>query len=269
MPENIQQSDQLNISKRKKRIAWNKGKKGEWKISKEHLQAIINANKGRSPANKGKHPTEETIRKLCESHKGKIPWNKGKTISEETKKKIGESVKKKLADKEVKEKMIHARKGRTPNKGKHHTEETKRVMSNNCPWKGQHISEQHRLNMCHPKKNSRKWRQKQPTKPEQKIINVILNYNLPFMFTGIKCPTKELKCKPDFMSIERKLIIEVFGNFFHKNSVYFPNIEQSDEKRLSYLRRKGWKNLVLWEEEINSSSDEQLYLKILRFINEN
>lgn len=43
----------------------------------ETLKKAWEANKGRTPPNKGKHPSEETKRKLSESCKGRTPPNKG------------------------------------------------------------------------------------------------------------------------------------------------------------------------------------------------
>lgn len=42
-------------------------------------------------ANKGKHCSDETKKKLSDAHKGQIAWNKGKKLSEEHKKKISEA----------------------------------------------------------------------------------------------------------------------------------------------------------------------------------
>ena len=68
----------------------------------------------------GKHPSEETRKKMSEANKGennpqfgKLPWNKGKCLSEETRKK-----------------MSGSKKGKNhPFFGKHHSEKTRRKMS--------------------------------------------------------------------------------------------------------------------------------------------
>lgn len=97
--------------------------------------------------NKGKHPSEETLRKLSESHKGQVAWNKGlkgqpgpnkgRHWSEETKRKISETLKGNQNAKghhqiseEARKKLSEARKGKPgPNKGRHWSEETKRKIS--------------------------------------------------------------------------------------------------------------------------------------------
>lgn len=87
--------------------------------------------KGRPSWNKGKHPSDETRRKMSNAKKGKPAWNKGKTgfvsprkgkhLSEETKKKLSESHKGK-GHPWSKGKPSH-------NKGKPMSEEQKRKIS--------------------------------------------------------------------------------------------------------------------------------------------
>ena len=76
--------------------------------------------------NKGKHPSEETKKKLSEV-------KKGKKMSEETKKKLSEAHKGKHHTDEARGKMSEAHKGQIPwNKGKHtqpKSDETRRRMS--------------------------------------------------------------------------------------------------------------------------------------------
>ena len=100
--------------------------------SEETRMKLSESHKGQIPWNKGKHGlySEETRMKLSESHKGQIPWNKGKLgwcegskngmygkhHTEESKRKMSESSKKQIG----------------PHNGfygKHHTEESKRKMS--------------------------------------------------------------------------------------------------------------------------------------------
>ena len=102
------------------------------KLSEEHKQKLINANKGRKRTEeekekdrvahlgekngmygrKGKlHPsygkrlTEEQKKKLSESLKGHIPWNKGKKLSDEHKLKVSIATKKAMQRPEVQEKL--------------------------------------------------------------------------------------------------------------------------------------------------------------------
>ena len=105
---------------------------------------------GNGGANKGKHPSEETRRKLSEAKKGKTPWNKGKMMSDEMKKKLSESTKGKHLSEETKRKMSEARKGHLGYwLGKHRSEETRKKMSEaqkgrQSSMKGKHRSEDFR-----------------------------------------------------------------------------------------------------------------------------
>ena len=84
---------------------------------------------GNGEANKGKHRSEETKKKLSESHKGNRPseetrrkmseMRKGKKHSEEWARKISEANKGRKLSEEHRRKLSEAKKGKTPwNKGK-------------------------------------------------------------------------------------------------------------------------------------------------------
>lgn len=71
-------------------------------LSEDTKRKISGALKGISPSNKGKHPSEETRRKLSEA-------KKGRKQSEETKRKISESHKGKIVSEETRRKISEAR----------------------------------------------------------------------------------------------------------------------------------------------------------------
>ncbi len=136
------------------------GTLGGWNLSKDAKDKISKANKGRklseevrnnmSKRNKGKKLSEESKRKISKSRKGCIPWNKGKTgiYSENTLKLISAGSKGRKASEETRMKMrgnknAHGGKGKKKNfsleglerirkarLGKHHSEETKKKISN-------------------------------------------------------------------------------------------------------------------------------------------
>jgi uncharacterized protein YlaI len=89
----------------------------------------------------GKHPSEETKRKISDAEKGKH-------LTEETKKKISIANKGKRCSEETKKKMSNAQKGgKNHNYGKHLSEETKKKMSEakkgeNHPFYGKHHTEE-------------------------------------------------------------------------------------------------------------------------------
>lgn len=49
------------------------------------------------------------------------------------------------------------------------------------------------------------------------------------------------KC-PDFKHVNKKKLIEIFGDFWHK--------EEDAEKKINYFKKYGYECLVIWESEI-------------------
>lgn len=70
-------------------------------LSEDTKRKISGALKGISPSNKGKHPSEETRRKLSESKLGRV-------LSEDAKRKISESHKCKIESEETRRKISEA-----------------------------------------------------------------------------------------------------------------------------------------------------------------
>ena len=103
----------------------------------EHYTHSEQTRKKLSIANTGKHPTEETKRKISNSLKGENHINYGKHLSEETRNKIKIANTGNKLTEEQKRKMSESLKGRTSwNKGKKLTEEHKRKLSE--AHKGKH-----------------------------------------------------------------------------------------------------------------------------------
>lgn len=107
--------------------------------TEEHKRRISEAKMGKPNPRKN----QEHIDKLAEANKGKTPWNKGKTLSEDVRRKMSESHKGKPGrpqSEESKRKISEANTGkkRTPEQlaahiermtGRKHSEETKQKMS--------------------------------------------------------------------------------------------------------------------------------------------
>lgn len=84
-----------------------------------------------------------------------------------------------------------------------------------------------------------------PTSPEIVLIEIIKENKLLFDYTG---NAKVWICKfnPDFFNKKEKLIIEIFGDYWHNKK----DIKERDKKRLETYSKYGYKTLIIWEHEL-------------------
>ena len=107
---------------------------------------------------------------------------------------------------------------------------------------------------------------KRPTAPEQSLIKIIKENNLPFNYVGdggIWLRGKHHSFNPDFLSKNPKHIIEVFGNYWHNRE----DMKKRDEERLQTYSKYGYKTLIIWEHELKKNQQEILN-KINKFMGE-
>ena len=90
---------------------------------------LSNANKGKPSWNKGKKMSKETRMKLSVSHIGKATWNKGIKMSDEQRRKLSEAHRGKKLSESHRLSILKYVSNNPPMLGKHHTEETKRRLS--------------------------------------------------------------------------------------------------------------------------------------------
>lgn len=90
---------------------------------------LSNANKGKPSWNKGKKMSKETRMKLSVSHIGKAIWNKGIKMSDEQRRKLSEAHRGKKLSESHRLSILKYVSNNPPMLGKHHTEETKRKLS--------------------------------------------------------------------------------------------------------------------------------------------
>ena len=105
---------------------------------------------------------------------------------------------------------------------------------------------------------------KKPTKPERRIIKLIKKNNLSFYYVGrgeIWFRGKNNIFNPDFIHKSRKLIIEVFGNYWHN----LPDRKKLDKVRLRTYKKYGYKTLIIWESYILENIEDKVLEKILNF----
>jgi len=113
--------------------------------------------------------------------------------------------------------------------------------------------------------------QRSPTKPEKLLNDIIKKHNLPFKFVG------DGKFMihgfiPDFVECKgRKLVIEVFGDYWHNPKERKIKYNYTEEGRKFIYSKYGYKTLVVWEHELVKNkygaklSKEQIVDKIKEF----
>jgi very-short-patch-repair endonuclease len=86
-----------------------------------------------------------------------------------------------------------------------------------------------------------------PNKIEKRLISIIDKNNLPFKYVGdgqIWIGSKN----PDFISLNEKKIIELFGDFWHTQKVRC--FEETENGRKEHFLKYGYKTLIIWEHEL-------------------
>lgn len=97
-----------------------------------------------------------------------------------------------------------------------------------------------------------------PNKKE-KLLNKLLQLNFPnqFKYTGNGKFWIE-HFNPDFVCNPSKKIIEMFGDYWHRNT------QERDKKRLKAYKKYGFSTLIIWEYELKNK--EKVINKIKEFV---
>lgn len=227
--------------------------------------------KGCCSSFKGKHHTEENKKILSykqrghhnspstEFKKGLAPWNKGvKWWTEEIRKQQVESKKGTHSSPKTEYKKDDLRLvGNKVNIGRKHTKEWKVKQSERFKilWKNKsfrkNMSEKMNVHWQNPEYRERiikaivKGLIKRPTSLEQKFIEIIQKYNLPYRYVGNG--SFLIGCKnPDFINVNGdKSCIEVANRFHHKGDWV--------DKRREHFKKFGWDCAVIFEDELDEN----------------
>lgn len=240
-------------------IPWSKGKKGLFKHSEETKKKMSETRKGKQMGKDnsfyGHHHTEEARRKISEAGKERIGWWTGKHFSEEHIKNLIESQKGRIAWNKGKKcpQISKAIKGRIPwNINIPRTEEVKRKISKSHILLQKKCSEE--LKEILRKSSKRNWQNpefvkkvmkqqnRRPTNPE-KIFNEITPDDV--RYTGDRNwwrKTKKQYRNPDFKITGQNKVIEIYGDYWHRNNKPKDLIQEYKEIGLDCL--------VFWESEI-------------------
>jgi len=198
-------------------------------LSQEHRRKISKAK-----LKKRFHHSEETRRKIGEKGVGRVPWNKGKKCPQ-----ISEGLKGRQYSKETLQRMSKGQKRRLANKqnnpfyGKKHTEESLKKMFKSLGAR--------------------------PNKPEQFLIRLFQENNIPLRYVGDGQVVIDGKC-PDFINNNGgKQLLELFGERWHKL--------KEEQERIKAFAKYGFETLIIWEHELESPSN--IVAKVQAFIGGN
>lgn len=106
-----------------------------------------------------------------------------------------------------------------------------------------------------------------PNKLESRVIDLVNKNNLPFKFVGDGGLVINGMC-PDFVSTDdTKMIIEVFGEYWHGNMDLIVTYNRTEEGRQKVLSDLGYQVLIIWEKDMNAMTDDELLNLITQFHN--
>lgn len=87
-----------------------------------------------------------------------------------------------------------------------------------------------------------------PNKPEKILIKLLKEKNLPYEYVGdfkFMIGSKN----PDFINIDKKKVIELFGHFWHLEKIE-GSIKKHIEERKNHFKKHGYNTLVIWDYEL-------------------
>ncbi len=94
---------------------------------------------------------------------------------------------------------------------------------------------------------------------EQKLFDLIKEIGINFEYVGDG--SKPIAGKfPDFINEEKRLIVELYGDYWHRNET-----EEQTKKRIDLFKSKGYDTLIVWEKELKDLNS--LHFKINGFVN--
>jgi len=100
---------------------------------------------------------------------------------------------------------------------------------------------------------------KRPTKIEERIINIIAKHHLPYKYVGDGNFILDGK-NPDFINVNgEKKLLDIFGDYWHRGG-----LEEAQQRSMCFAEY-GFKDLVIWESELKTTSDKQVADTIRKF----
>lgn len=104
---------------------------------------------------------------------------------------------------------------------------------------------------------------KRPNKVESMVIDTIKQFKIPLTYTGNGKMIID-KLNPDFVNIDKKKIVEVFGEYWHSGISNMFCVDK--DIRRQRLKNHGYDLLILWESEIKSMSSNEIAKRLIEFV---
>ncbi len=176
----------------------------------------------------GKRHSLETKRKMSLAKLGKTTWNKGIPLSDNTKEKLRIANLGKKASPETRKKISKGMKGAWKIYGP-------AVMSPTLSYSKQEVK----------------------VTPKMEQLGYKATWNHPFFVVG-----KDRTRVPDFINIETKEIIEIFGTYWHRDRI-LPKGKRHEtpEEYINWYKDNGYTCIVLWENEVENYLLENIIME--------
>lgn len=102
------------------------------------------------------------------------------------------------------------------------------------------------------------------TAPEKAFDAICIKNNLPFKFVGDGALWLG-SANPDFIHDTKKIVVEVFGNYFHSVWLGFKRLiyKQTVEGRTKQLKAEGYKCIVIWESDLMREDAEAFVMQLM------
>ncbi|MDD5649167.1 MAG: NUMOD3 domain-containing DNA-binding protein [Candidatus Nanoarchaeia archaeon] len=94
-----------------------------------------------------------------------------------------------------------------------------------------------------------------PNKSELKLFEILQKFNIEFLLnTRAEYLIIEGKI-PDFINLKKKRIIELYGDYWHRNDT-----KEKIEKRVNLFKKSGYNTLIVWENELKNINELKIKL---------
>jgi G:T-mismatch repair DNA endonuclease (very short patch repair protein) len=211
----------------------------------------------------GKSHTDETKTKIIQNRRSYIGKGNpfyGKSHTGETRIKISNTI----IENEI------CKGDRNPFYGKTHTEETRKILHNKTSkWAAEnrdHYVKMGIASVCSQMKGKK-------TSIEKTVENILEQYQIPHRYNFIL----DKKYQFDFL-IGDSIILEVHGDFWHANPLYYSDIDPNkiklterqhfkidrDAEKSKYAIEKGYEIFIIWETEVKKED-----YRVIELIKEN